>query len=157
VLTHRHHTPAPSARRRSLGIALASWYLLVASYALFFAIDLFAPRTGSGGSLGARCGVHTCACSSVLHCRSRCCCDDPKPSQPLSHPAAGSFLAELACKGEVPLAGQSLPELAPVVLPELTWIVPPRIAAERPVAPSSVLPLLLVDAPEKVPITPPAD
>jgi len=145
---------------RIVALALAGWYLLVASSAVHFAVDEWLPWQPDAGS----CIAQSCCCGSRETCRMRCCCPSlgaaaGRPSVNARAAAAVprislpiSLMEALDCSGDAPATSHALPMLSPAVVPQHEVVLPSSPAPERFVEPPRAAPRTSARAPEKVPI-----
>jgi hypothetical protein len=152
-LRRRGLTP-PSIRQRfrAAGVALATWYFVVASCALHVAVEEWLPR----GARDEGCVAQRCCCGSPATCKMRCCCAPPTPAAKHAGrartPATVAWIDGTDCPGDGAETGHALPLPGPALLPSLELVLPRRLAPPRAVAIAPDAPRLRARAPEKVPI-----
>jgi len=129
-------------RRRLATFALATFYLLQATWLLHAGVDFVFPRLQKLAAAPDACCARTCGCPEEAQKAKTCCCSKDLPAPTASAPRPISSIEEARCKGVEAAMNQAFTQ--PVVC-GVAWVsLPVRVDS-------------LVRIPEQQPdFTPPA-
>ena len=112
-------------RHRLATIALATFYLLQATWLLHAGVDFVFPRLQKLASSPDACCTRTCGCPEEAQRTKTCCCSKDLPAPVASAPQPLSSIEEARCKGVEAAMNQAFTQ--PVVC-RVAWVsLPVRV------------------------------